>query len=83
RNHLQSHFNYSMEKEWLVWLPGVASGLTLTCRAIGQEGDEVLINPPIYPPFLRIPMPTVRLLKFLCNFQRKNGKLTGRPWKRR
>lgn len=40
---------------WLVWLPGLVSGLNIVCRAIGEPGDEVLTAVPIYPPFLSAP----------------------------
>jgi cysteine-S-conjugate beta-lyase len=54
-DHLQHHFRYKINPQWLVWLPGVATGLTLVCRSVGNPGDQVLVNSPIYPPFLRIP----------------------------
>lgn len=41
--------------DWLVWLPGVVSGLNLACRAIGEPGDEVFTATPVYPPFLTAP----------------------------
>ena len=46
---------WPIQPEWLVWLPGLVSGLTVTCRAIGQAGDEVLSFTPVYPPFLKVP----------------------------
>ncbi len=52
---LQREFNWSVKSEWLVWLPGLVSGLSVTCRAVGKSGDGVLVNTPVYPPFLKIP----------------------------
>jgi cysteine-S-conjugate beta-lyase len=40
---------------WLVWLPGLVSGLNVVCRAVGRPGDDVATFVPIYPPFLSAP----------------------------
>ena len=47
--------DWMVTPEWLVWLPGVVSGLNLACRAIGTEGDAIFTATPIYPPFLAAP----------------------------
>lgn len=53
--HVQHHYGWSIEPEWLVWLPGLVSGLNAVCRAVGEAGDAVLTCTPIYPPFLSAP----------------------------
>lgn len=50
--HVQRQYGWHIEAEWLVWLPGVVSGLNAVCRAVGEAGDTVLTCTPIYPPFL-------------------------------
>lgn len=40
---------------WLVWLPGLVTGLNVACRAVGALGDAVFTATPIYPPFLSAP----------------------------
>ncbi|MCP4292274.1 MAG: putative C-S lyase [bacterium] len=52
---LQREFSWEVDPEWLVWLPGLVSGLSVTCRSVGKSGDGVLVNTPVYPPFLKIP----------------------------
>ena len=52
---LERDFGWKVESEWLVWLPGLVCGLNVTCRAVGEEGDEVLTLVPVYPPFLSAP----------------------------
>jgi cystathionine beta-lyase len=52
---LAREFAWEADPDWFVWLPGLVSGLSVTCRAIGGEGDGVLINTPVYPPFRRVP----------------------------
>lgn len=50
--HLQTEYQWSIEADWIVWLPGLVSGLNIACRAI--DGD-VLTTTPVYPPFLSAP----------------------------
>jgi len=52
---LADEFDWSVSPEWLVWLPGVVPGLNLACRAVGVPGDCVMINVPVYYPFLAVP----------------------------
>ncbi len=52
---LQQEFNWKVEPDWLVWLPGLVSGLSVTCKAVGKPGDGVVVNTPVYPPFLKVP----------------------------
>lgn len=50
--HLEGEYSWCIEPEWIVWLPGLVSGLNVACRAV--DGD-VLTATPIYPPFLSAP----------------------------
>jgi cystathionine beta-lyase len=50
--HLKGEYQWSIEPEWIVWLPGLVSGLNVACRAVD---GEVLTATPIYPPFLSAP----------------------------
>ena len=49
---LWREYGWRVAAEWLVWLPGLVTGLNLACRAV--DGD-VLTATPIYPPFLTAP----------------------------
>jgi cysteine-S-conjugate beta-lyase len=48
-------YSWDVPVSWLVWLPGLVSGLNVLCRAVGVAGDEVATFVPIYPPFLSAP----------------------------
>ena len=50
--HLESEYKWRIEAEWIVWLPGLVTGLNVACRAVD---GEVLTATPIYPPFLSAP----------------------------
>ncbi len=52
---LQQDYEWEIESEWIVWLPGLVTGLNVTCRAVGNDGDDVLTAVPVYPPFLSAP----------------------------
>jgi len=52
---LKSKYAWHVQPEWLVWLPGLVSGLNVACRAVGQPGDDVMTAVPVYPPFLTAP----------------------------
>lgn len=52
---LQDEFNWAVEPEWLVWLPGVVTGLWGACSAYGEQGDEAIFNTPIYHHFFDVP----------------------------
>ena len=53
--YLERHFDWRIDPEWIVWLPGLVSGLNVACRAVGADGDAVFTSTPIYPPFLSAP----------------------------
>lgn len=55
QRHLQTHYAWKVETDWLVWLPGLVPGINLACRIAGRPGDGVLTCVPVYPPFLAAP----------------------------
>lgn len=61
-NRMQTHYQWPVEKNSLVWLPGLVCGLNLACRAVGQRGDSVFSPKPIYPPFMSSPRLSQRQL---------------------
>ncbi|MBU2500933.1 PatB family C-S lyase [bacterium] len=48
-------FGWRIEPDWIVWLPGLVSGLSVACRATGEPGLGIGVAAPVYPPFLRVP----------------------------
>jgi cystathionine beta-lyase len=53
---LQTQYGWEIKSEWLVWLPGLVTGLNAVCRAIGRDGDDVITAVPVYQPFLSAPL---------------------------
>jgi cysteine-S-conjugate beta-lyase len=52
---LERDYGWRVDPQWIVWLPGLVTGLNVTCRAVGEPGDDVLTLVPVYPPFLSAP----------------------------
>jgi len=52
---LAETYDWSVDPEWLVWLPGLVCGLNVSCRTVGEPGDDVMTAVPVYPPFLSAP----------------------------
>lgn len=42
---------WDADKSWVSWAPGVVAGLAFALEAYTKPGDEVIIQPPVYPPF--------------------------------
>ena len=51
-DYLQRRYGWQVPPEWLVWLPGLVTGINVACRAV--DGD-VLTAVPVYPPFMSAP----------------------------
>lgn len=52
---LDERHAWKIEKEWIVYLPGLVPGLTLSCMVVGNEGDEIISTVPVYGPFMKAP----------------------------
>ncbi len=59
---LRREYRWSVDPSWIIWLPGLVAGIHLSCRAVGQAGDEIITTTPIYPPFLTAPVLSERAL---------------------
>lgn len=53
---MQQRYQWTVTPDQLIFLPGLVCGLNLVCRAVGQAGDGVLVQTPVYPPFLSAPI---------------------------
>jgi len=59
---LGQKFGWSIEPDWIVWLPCLGTGLNLACRSVGDVDDEAISFTPVYPPFLAAPGQSKRTL---------------------
>ncbi len=51
---LKRHYNWEIQKEWLVFTHGVVSSMNVACLSV--EGESVMTTTPIYPHFIKAPM---------------------------
>lgn len=48
---LERRGGWKVEREWMDFTSGVVAGFSYAIRAFTNEGDGIVIMPPIYPPF--------------------------------
>lgn len=59
---LERH-GWQVEAEWITFLPGVMRGVNMLARAVGQPGDGILVQPPVYYPFFDVAPNSGRILQ--------------------
>ena len=70
---LATQYQWKIEPDWIVWLPGLVTGINVACRAVGDSGDEILTTVPIYPPFLTAPKNALRELRTIPLVEKAEG----------
>ena len=54
-DRMERLYQWQVEPDELVFLPGVVVGFNLACHAFTSPGGNVLVQTPVYPPFLSAP----------------------------
>ncbi|MFN8531499.1 MAG: MalY/PatB family protein [Anaerolineae bacterium] len=71
-----NRYHASITPDQIVFMPGMVLALNVICRTFAKEGDGVLVQTPVYPPFLSAPTNSGRLSQRAPLKQtRKDGKL--------
>ena len=52
QNWMQNRFSWQIEKEWIVPCYGVVPSLNFALLAYSKEGDGIIVQTPLYPPFI-------------------------------
>ncbi len=60
QQRLYERYGWTVDRPDILFLPGVVVGFNMAAHAIGQPGDGILIQPPVYYPFLSVPRNTCR-----------------------
>jgi cystathionine beta-lyase len=55
RARLARLYNWQVAADAIVFMPGVVTGFNMACHMAGRPGDGVLVQPPVYYPFLGAP----------------------------
>lgn len=53
-NWNKKRHGWLLEKDWIMATPGVVPSIALAINALTQEGNGIIIQPPVYPPFFSI-----------------------------
>lgn len=48
---IRERHNWAIEKDWLVCTPGIVPAINIAVLTLTDPGDEIVIQPPVYPPF--------------------------------
>ena len=46
--------DWSIERDWILFSPGVVAALSLAVNALTKEGEKVIVQPPVYHPFFSV-----------------------------
>lgn len=44
-------FGWEIKKDWILFSPGVVTGLNVIVQALTEPGDRIIVQPPVYFPF--------------------------------
>lgn len=47
----QRRHSWTIERDWILMMPGVVPSLHACCLALAEEGEGVIVQPPVYFPF--------------------------------
>jgi cystathionine beta-lyase len=62
---------WDVEREWISFIPGIVRGIAFAIERFTQEGDKIIIQPPVYHPFRLVPENMNR--EVVCNPLRLAG----------
>ena len=51
---MQTLYGWQVSPQAVVATPGVVAGFTAACNAVCTSGQGLLVQPPVYPPFLKV-----------------------------
>ncbi|GAA0120888.1 MAG: pyridoxal phosphate-dependent aminotransferase [Clostridium argentinense] len=51
---MKNKHNWTIEKEWICFTPGVVAALNYAVQAFSNLGDEIIIQTPVYAPFSKV-----------------------------
>lgn len=54
-NWVRYKHNWTVEKEWISYIPGIVKGIGFVLQCFTQPGDKVIIQTPVYHPFRLVP----------------------------
>ena len=59
----QSRYGWEIQPEWLNFVPGIVPGIAFVINCFTEPGDTILIQPPVYHPYIHVPQNLGRTLR--------------------
>ena len=59
----QSRYDWQIQPEWLNFVPGIVPGIAFVISCFTEPGDAILIQPPVYHPYIHVPTNLGRTLR--------------------
>lgn len=59
---MKERHDYPVERDWICYVPNVVQGLFFGLQSVTEEGDEVIIQTPVYGPFFKVIRDSGRVL---------------------
>ena len=56
QKRMLDRYNWQIDTESIVLVPGIVSGINFACRAVCEPGESVIFQTPVYPPFYEAPL---------------------------
>jgi len=63
-NWIKALHGWEVKSQWVGFLPGIVSGIAFAIETYSEIGDEVIIQPPVYYPFIHVVKNNSRELVF-------------------
>ena len=53
-NWYRQRQDWAIERDWILFSPGVVAALSMAVNAFSKEGEKVIVQPPVYHPFFSV-----------------------------
>jgi len=55
KNWISKRYSWNIEDEWISYTPGIVSAILYAIECFTKARDSILVQTPVYPPFLQVP----------------------------
>lgn len=55
KNWISKRYDWNIEDEWISYTPGIVSAILYAIECFTKAGDSIIVQTPVYPPFLQVP----------------------------
>ncbi len=51
---VNDHHQWELKREWVGFVPGIVPALSFAVQSLTSQGDEIIVQPPVYYPFFNV-----------------------------